>query len=81
MSLVHLFIPREVAHDTLAELGELANVQFKDASGIISSRFLKSDSSLYKAQSGRESVSTVLRWRDSANRRNGAQSPFPDFTD
>ena len=30
MSLVQLFIPREVAHDTIAELGESANVQFKD---------------------------------------------------
>lgn len=30
MSLVQLFIPREVAHDTIAELGELGNVQFKD---------------------------------------------------
>ncbi|KAG8896292.1 H(+)-transporting V0 sector ATPase subunit a [Tulasnella sp. 403] len=30
MSLVQLFIPTEVAHDTIAELGELGNVQFKD---------------------------------------------------
>jgi vacuolar-type H+-ATPase subunit I/STV1 len=30
MSLVQLFIPREVAHDTIAELGDLGNVQFKD---------------------------------------------------
>ncbi|KAF9239686.1 V-type ATPase, V0 complex, 116kDa subunit family [Melanogaster broomeanus] len=30
MSLVQLFIPTEVAHDTVAELGELGNVQFKD---------------------------------------------------
>ncbi|KAF8344008.1 V-type ATPase, V0 complex, 116kDa subunit family [Cantharellus anzutake] len=30
MSLVHLFIPREVAHDTVAELGELGDVQFRD---------------------------------------------------
>ena len=28
--LVNLFIPREVAHETVAELGELGNVQFKD---------------------------------------------------
>lgn len=30
MSLVQLYIPTEVAHDTVAELGELGNVQFKD---------------------------------------------------
>jgi V-type H+-transporting ATPase subunit a len=32
MSLVQFFIPREVAHDTIAELGELGDVQFKDVS-------------------------------------------------
>lgn len=32
MSLVQLFVPAEVAHDTVAELGELGNVQFKDVS-------------------------------------------------
>ncbi|KAI6138927.1 V-type ATPase, V0 complex, 116kDa subunit family [Pisolithus tinctorius] len=30
MSLVQLYIPTEVAHDTVTELGELGNVQFKD---------------------------------------------------
>ncbi|KAF9023037.1 H+-ATPase subunit [Hymenopellis radicata] len=30
MSLVQLFVPTEVAHDTVAELGELGNMQFKD---------------------------------------------------
>lgn len=30
MSLVQLFVPAEVAHDTVAELGELGDVQFKD---------------------------------------------------
>ncbi|KAG6332183.1 hypothetical protein ID866_6906 [Astraeus odoratus] len=30
MSLVQLYIPTEVAHDTVAELGELGNVEFKD---------------------------------------------------
>jgi hypothetical protein len=30
MSLVQLFVPTEVAHDTVAELGALGNVQFKD---------------------------------------------------
>lgn len=32
MSLVQLFVPAEVAHDTVAELGELGDVQFKDVS-------------------------------------------------
>lgn len=30
MSLVQLIIPTEVAHDTIAELGELGDVQFRD---------------------------------------------------
>ncbi|KAJ3823021.1 V-type ATPase, V0 complex, 116kDa subunit family [Lentinula raphanica] len=30
MSLVRLYVPTEVAHDTVAELGELGDVQFKD---------------------------------------------------
>ncbi|GBE82774.1 V-type proton ATPase subunit a [Sparassis crispa] len=30
MSLVQLIVPTEVAHDTIAELGELGNLQFKD---------------------------------------------------
>ena len=30
MSLVQLIVPTEVAHDTVYELGELGNVQFKD---------------------------------------------------
>ena len=32
MSLVQLIVPTEVAHDTIAELGELGNVEFKDVS-------------------------------------------------
>jgi hypothetical protein len=34
MSLVQLFVPAEVAHDTVAELGELGNVEFKDVSSL-----------------------------------------------
>ncbi|KAL7423185.1 H(+)-transporting V0 sector ATPase subunit a [Cryptotrichosporon argae] len=30
MSLVQLYIPSEVAHDTISELGEMGNFQFKD---------------------------------------------------
>lgn len=32
MSLIQLYIPTEVAHATVNELGELGNVQFKDVS-------------------------------------------------
>lgn len=32
MSLVQLFVHTEVAHDTVAELAALGNVQFKDVS-------------------------------------------------
>lgn len=39
MSLVQLFVPTEVAHDTVAELGELGNVQFKDVGSVIRIRF------------------------------------------
>ena len=35
MSLVQLIVPTEVAHDTIAELGELGNVQFKDVSVLL----------------------------------------------
>ena len=37
MSLVQLFVPAEVAHDTVSELGELGNVQFKDVRSIVQS--------------------------------------------
>lgn len=33
MSLVQLYIPTEVAHDTISELGVMGNFQFKDVSG------------------------------------------------
>jgi hypothetical protein len=36
MSLVQLFVPAEVAHDTVAELGELGNVEFKDVHTFLS---------------------------------------------
>jgi len=35
MSLVQLFVPTEVAHDTVYELGELGDVQFKDVNGSV----------------------------------------------
>jgi hypothetical protein len=37
MSLVQLFVPAEVAHDTVAELGELGNVEFKDVCSLYTS--------------------------------------------
>lgn len=43
MSLVQLFVPTEVAHDTVAELGELGNVQFKDVRSIISCSYFHHD--------------------------------------
>ena len=46
MSLVQLFVPTEVAHDTVAELGELGNVEFKDVRVFLVSRFFPSCSSL-----------------------------------
>jgi V-type H+-transporting ATPase subunit a len=39
MSLVQLIIPTEVAHDTVSELGELGNVQFKDVRPLFSKLF------------------------------------------
>jgi V-type H+-transporting ATPase subunit a len=33
MSLVQLYIPTEVAHDTISELGVMGDFQFKDVSG------------------------------------------------
>lgn len=42
MSLVQLFVPTEVAHDTVAELGELGDVQFKDVSLIITAHVFPS---------------------------------------
>jgi V-type H+-transporting ATPase subunit a len=34
MSLVQLYIPSEVSHDTISELAEMGNFQFKDVSSI-----------------------------------------------
>jgi hypothetical protein len=45
MSLVQLFVPTEVAHDTVNELGELGNVEFKDVRfSLLSPTFSLSDS-------------------------------------
>lgn len=41
MSLVQLIIPTEVAHDTVYELGELGNVQFKDVPSFVGWYYLQ----------------------------------------
>lgn len=46
MSLVQLFVPTEVAHDTVAELGELGNVQFKDVGVLLSVSTVKAQLNL-----------------------------------
>lgn len=38
MTFVQFIIPLEVAHDTIAELGQLGDVQFKDVSLNISEK-------------------------------------------
>lgn len=60
MSLVQLYIPTEVAHDTVTGLGELGNVQFKDVrtlyfiGGILFN--------VGAAESYYQSFSTFVRW-------------------
>ncbi len=39
MSLVQLYIPSEVSHDTISELAEMGNFQFKDVSRLLRSAF------------------------------------------
>jgi len=65
MSLVQLFVPTEVAHDTVAELGELGNVQFKDVGVLLLVSTLKAHSSV---ESKCQSFPTLLRWRDPPHR-------------
>jgi hypothetical protein len=43
MSFVQFIIPLEVAHDTIAELGQLGNVQFKDVSQLMQLTWQKSE--------------------------------------
>lgn len=66
MSLVQLFVPTEVAHDTVAELGELGDVQFKDVSYLIAldEGYLKV-SPLAKSQC--QSLPTFFCWRNSSH--------------
>lgn len=61
MSLVQLIVPTEVAHDTIAELGELGNVQFKDVS-IVCPVLCTSRLNSLPAEPRRQSFPTFLRW-------------------
>ena len=61
MSLVQLYIPTEVAHDTVAELGELGNVQFKDVRvRMLFLGYLFTNSSL--VEPNRQSFPALLCW-------------------
>ncbi len=66
MSLVQLFVPTEVAHDTVAELGELGNVQFKDV-GVLTLN-PTSWNSPPTAEPQRQSFSTLVRRRNPSYR-------------
>jgi hypothetical protein len=73
MSLVQLFVPAEVAHDTVAELGELGNVEFKDVCFHYISAFfsLSPTASTPAAQPRCKPLPTLLRRRDPPHRRDG----------
>lgn len=72
MSLVQLFVPAEVAHDTVAELGELGNVEFKDVSSF-HALFLSSLTQLphSAAQPECEPLPTFFCRRNPSYRRDG----------
>jgi len=71
MSLVQLFVPAEVAHDTVAELGELGNVEFKDVCPLYVSFFSLTQTLDSAAQPRCEPLPTLLRRRDPSHRRDG----------
>ncbi|ETW85224.1 vacuolar H+-ATPase V0 sector, subunit A [Heterobasidion irregulare TC 32-1] len=76
MSLVQLFVSTEVAHDTVAELGELENMQFKDVRlGLSNSRYMKLTMSC-TAEPQRQSLPTIIHRRDSSHRRDGSSRSF-----
>lgn len=54
MSLVQLYIPTEVAHDTISELGVMGNFQFKDVS---------LHTQLLSVRQGAQGPSFVVEWR------------------
>jgi hypothetical protein len=57
MSLMQFLIPTEVAHDTVAELGELGNVQFKDVRALFLAVTLLNDTTV---ESCCQSLSTFV---------------------
>ena len=63
MSLVQLFVPTEVAHDTVAELGELGDVQFKDVGSVVCFHFY-THSVMFQVKPKCQSFSTFVRRRD-----------------
>jgi hypothetical protein len=58
MSLMQFLIPTEVAHDTVAELGELGNVQFKDVRALYSAVVMPLNDTTVKSCC--QSISTFL---------------------
>ena len=72
MSLVQLFVPAEVAHDTVAELGELGNVEFKDVrSPYLSFFFFFTEIPNSAAQPQCEPLPTLVCRRNPSHRRDG----------
>lgn len=75
MSLVQLYIPTEVAHDTISELGVMGNFQFKDVSQhakIWHDRLLIA---LLAVERRDQRLPAVLRWRDPTLGRDGTSTP------
>lgn len=71
MNLIKLIMPAEVAHDTVAELGELGNVQFKNVrltciltSGVFTQSLI--------AKPACQSLPTLIYGRNSPYRREGS---------
>ena len=71
MSLVQLFVPAEVAHNTVAKLGELGNVEFKDICSLNMSSFSLTQTLDSAAQSRSEPLLTFLCQQDPLHRRDG----------
>lgn len=73
MSLVQLFVPAEVAHDTVAELGELGNVEFKDVGSFHALFFFSLTHIPYSAaQPECKPLPTLFCRRNPSHRRNGS---------
>jgi len=68
MSLIQLYVPTEVAHDTVAELGELGDVQFKDVCVGCSHLKLRVERPFALVKSQHQPFSTLVCRRDSSYR-------------